>query len=110
MMAGARTPETAVEGAVFEVERFEWTADDRIELSGVWSDLRGSRFMRPTLVLTVGGQTRRLLALLEHKPWAPEENGDWIAAFAWNGEPAEVEKAELNVASGVDLELPPPRR
>src|SRR5882757_1892605 len=103
MTSSSRTPETGVEGAVFEVERFEWTADDRIELTGVWSGLRGSRFMRPTLVLTVGGESRRLLALLEHKPWAGDEGKDWIAAFAWNGEPAEVEKAELNVASGVDI-------
>jgi hypothetical protein len=107
---GSKPSEATIDATVFEVERFEWTSDDRIELTGVWSGLRGSRFMRPTLVLTVGGERRRLLALLDHKPWSADEGDDWIAAFAWKGEPAEVERAELSVASGIDLELPPPRR
>jgi hypothetical protein len=103
---------TAVEGgaAIFELERFEWTAPDRLELTGVWTGLRARRFIRPTLVLETDAGRRRLLALLEHKPWSADDGADWIAAFAWTGEPAEVESAQLNVASGIDIELPPPRR
>ena len=103
--------QTAVDAPVLEIERFEWAAPDRLELSGVWSGLRGNRFMRPTLVVVEsGGRRRRLLALLDHKPWAAEDGEDWIAAFAWDGEPVEVESAELNVATGIDVRLPPPRR
>ena len=48
--------------AVLEIERFEWAAPDRIELVGVWSGLRGRRFIRPTLVLEGEGEPKRLLA------------------------------------------------
>lgn len=109
MTSGSLSPETAVEPAVLEVERFEWTAPDRIELAGVWSGVRGRRFIRPTLVLHAGGRRRRMLALLEHKPWSADDGGDWIAAFAWDGEPVKADRAELHVATGIDVELPAPR-
>jgi hypothetical protein len=95
--------------AVLEIERFEWAAPDRIELAGVWSGLRGRRFIRPTLVLEGEGERRRLLATLEHKPWTADDGEEWIAAFAWNGPVVKFESADLNVGSGIDLKLPPPR-
>ncbi|MEA2273876.1 MAG: binding protein-like family [Solirubrobacteraceae bacterium] len=103
-------PAVEAGAAIFEVERFEWAAPDRLELTGVWTGLRARRFIRPTLVLETDAGRRRLLAVLEHKPWSADDGADWIAAFAWTGEPAEVESAQLNVASGIDIELPPPRR
>ncbi|MFL5840752.1 MAG: hypothetical protein ACJ77Z_09935, partial [Thermoleophilaceae bacterium] len=110
MTSGSPPPDAAVDAAILEVERFEWTAPDRIELAGVWFGLRGRRFIRPTLVLKgPDGPRRRLLALLEHKPWPADDGEDWIAAFAWEGEPIAAESAELNVGSGIDLVLPPPR-
>jgi hypothetical protein len=110
MTSGSMPPDTAVDAAILEVERFEWAAPDRIELSGVWSGLRGRRFIRPTLVLMgADGSRRRLLAMLEHKPWAADDGEDWVAAFAWEGDPIAAESAELNVGSGIDLVLPPPR-
>jgi hypothetical protein len=95
--------------AVLEIERFEWASPDRIEIVGYWSGLRGRRFVRPTLVLKGQGAPRRLLALLEHKPWPASEGEEWIAAFAWEGEVTKFESAELNVGSGIDLDLPSPR-
>jgi hypothetical protein len=95
--------------AVLEIERFEWAAPDRIELVGVWSGLRGRRFIRPTLVLEGEGAPKRLLAALEHKPWTADDGEEWIAAFAWNGPVVKFESADLNVGSGIDLKLPPPR-
>jgi hypothetical protein len=109
MTSGSPAAETALESAVLEVERFEWTTPDRIELTGVWSGVRGRRFIRPTLVLFADGERRRLLALLEHKPWSADDGADWTAAFAWDGEPVKADRAELHVATGIDLELPPPR-
>ena len=53
--------------ASFDLERLE-AGDDAIVVKGRWSGVRGMRFVRPTL--TIG--SRRLLATLEHKPWAPE--------------------------------------
>ena len=93
----------------FELERFEWAAGERLELSGRWFGVRGRRFLRPTLELDVAGQTQRLLATLEHKPWAPEEGDEWVAAFEWTGGPAEIESVRLVVGPDATVELSPPR-
>src|SRR5439155_5789486 len=63
-------------------------------------------FMRPTL--TVGD--RRVLAVLDHKPWAPEEGQPWIAEFPWDGDPADIDRsrAELAVAPSVAVALSSP--
>src|SRR4051812_19713419 len=100
---------TAARAAVLEIERFEWAAPNRIEIAGYWTGLHGRRFMRPTLVLKGEGDPKRLLALLEHKPWAASDGDQWVAAFAWDGPVVKFEGAELNVGSGIDLDLPSPR-
>jgi hypothetical protein len=92
----------------FEVERFGWVSDDRLEITGRWSGLRGHRFLRPTLDIHVDGRHRRLLALLEHKPWAADDGDEWIAAFPWQGEPLQVDGAELALGPDLAVELPPP--
>src|SRR4051794_27092726 len=88
--------------------RFAWTAPDRLVVRGRWFGLRGHRFMRPALVVEAGEERRRLLALLEHKPWAADDGEPWVAAFAWQGEPVELSAAEMSVAPSVAVELPPP--
>ena len=89
----------------FELEQFE-RSGDRLRVAGRWSGVRGMRFMRPTL--TIGD--RRMLAVLDHKPWAPEEGQVWVAEFPWNGDPAEVDptRAELAVAPSVAVRLSSP--
>src|SRR3954454_17094311 len=98
----------AAPGVAFEVERFGWSADDRLEVTGRWFGLRGHRFMRPVLTLHDGDDRRRMLALLEHKPWAADEGEEWVAAFPWQGERVEVAAAELAVAPSVAVDLPLP--
>jgi hypothetical protein len=95
-------------GVSFEVDRFEWAADDRLELEGRWFGLRGRRFIRPTLDVEVDGEPRRLLALMEHKPWQALDGEDWIAAFAWEGERGDV-AAGLAVGPDLTIELPKPK-
>src|SRR4051794_26363622 len=92
----------------FEVERFEWVADDRLEVSGRWFGVRGRRFMRPTLHVRVAGRRRRMIAVLDHKPWSPDEEGTWIAAFAWRGTHDDVTAVRLEGGTDIVLELPPP--
>ena len=101
-------PAPPAPGVTFEVERFEWAADDRIEVVGRWFGLRGHRFLRPTLDVEVAGERRRMLAVLDHKPWAPEEGEEWIAAFSWTGERAKLDEAELTVSPDLAVQLPLP--
>ena len=104
------TPEVVSNGVTFEVERFEWVDGDRLEVTGRWYGLRGHRFVRPVLVVQAAdNEQRRLLAVLDHKPWAAEDGDEWIAAFPWEGEPLELTAAELAVAPSLAVDLPVPR-
>src|SRR5947209_8157997 len=107
-MAATSEPAKVARSTVsFELERFERT-DGRLELSGRWFGVRGMRFMRPTVTLGFGdGSASRLLADLEHKPWAPEDGERWEAAFPC-GEDVVVLDAELAVAPGIAIPLPAP--
>jgi hypothetical protein len=89
----------------FELEQFEQSGG-RLRVLGRWSDVRGMRFMRPTL--TVG--ERRVLAVLDHKPWMPEEGQTWVAEFPWDGDVADIDPqlAELAVAPSVAVSLASP--
>jgi hypothetical protein len=102
-------PDVVSDDVAFEVERFEWTASDRLEVTGRWYGLRGHRFVRPVLLVQAGDEQRRMLALLEHKPWAADDGEEWIAAFPWEGAPLKLSAAELAVAPSLAVDLPMPR-
>src|SRR5918995_2551846 len=109
MATQSRVPGAASSEVDFELDRFERTTADRIEISGRWYGLRGRRFVRPVLNLhTVGGSRRRAIALLEHKPWAADDGETWLAAFAWPPGAGDVEGAELEVGPGLVVDLPAP--
>jgi hypothetical protein len=97
-MAGASRQETA-RAAAFELERIE-AVDGRLVVAGRWSGVRGMRFVRPALVM----DDRELLAVLEHKPWAPDSD-PWIAAFPWDGGEIDVDTLSLAVAPSVVVPL-----
>src|SRR3954454_18597843 len=92
----------------FELERFEWLTDDRLEITGRWYGVRGLRFVRPTLHARAGGRRRRMIALLDHKPWAADTEGLWTAAFAWRGPREDITSARLEVGPDVVVDLPEP--
>ena len=92
----------------FEVERAGWPSPDRLEVVGRWFGVRGRRFIRPTLYVEAHGEPRRLLAVLDHKPWAVEDGEEWIAAFPWEGDPVDLAGSELTVGPGIAVELAPP--
>src|SRR4051794_24166799 len=108
MTGGTIAPTARSATTSFDLERFEWTAPDRIEVAGRWFGMRGLRFMRPTLDLRAGDERHRLLALLDHKPWAAEEGELWVAAFPWEGDRAKLTAAELAVGSNLAVELQVP--
>src|SRR3954447_10336483 len=88
----------------FDLERFGWVEDGRLEVIGRWSGLRGRRVGR--VVLRVAG--RRLPALAGGSPPAADE--PWRAEFAYDGDPAAVKGAELEIGRSLVVDLPPPRR
>jgi hypothetical protein len=93
----------------FELERFEWAADDRLEVSGRWHGLTGRKLARPVLTVEAGGRRTRLNAMPGGQ--LPGAGGEaWRAAFAWPDGPADVESAELEIGRSVIVELPAPRR
>jgi hypothetical protein len=109
MSAQSRVPGAASSEVDFELERFERTGADRIEIAGRWFGLRGRRFVRPVLNLHIGGGSRRrAIALLEHKPWAADDGETWVAAFAWPQGAGAVESAVLEVGPGLIVDLPAP--
>ena len=99
---------TETSEVAFEVERVGWPSPDRLEVVGRWFGVRGRRFIRPTLYVEVEGEQRRILAVLDHKPWGVEDGEEWVAAFAWEGERIDLTGSELAVAPGITVELAPP--
>src|SRR4029077_3061133 len=92
---------------VFELERFELSGEDRLELSGRWFGVRGGRFIRPTLTLVAAGEKyprvriarelniSRAAVFLPQNPWPAEDGEPWEAAFVCGLGGAEVVDAEL---------------
>src|SRR3954447_7371813 len=91
----------AVGEVSFELERFEWAADDRLEVVGRWNGIRGRRILRPALTVDAGGGPQRLLG-------NPTSGEPWSASFAWSGD--DIAGAELESGRTLVVELPPPRR
>ena len=91
----------AVGDVSFELERFEWTADDRLEVVGRWNGVRGRRISRPALTVDAGGRRQRLSG-------SQESEEPWTASFPWSGD--DIAGAELEIGRTFVVELPPPRR
>jgi hypothetical protein len=98
-------PDSQAAQVQFELEQFEVIDGDRCEVRGRWLGVRGRRFLRPTLTITVDGRSRRLLADLAGKPWAVEEGGPWQASFPSAPAGAELDTAELTVAPDLSVAL-----
>jgi hypothetical protein len=93
---------------VFALERFEWSAEDRLEVVGRWDGLQGRRMGRPALTVVESSGRRRRLHALPGGQLSGEQ--PWRASFAWDGNGATVERAELELGRRLVVELPPPRR
>ena len=91
----------------FELERFAWTEPDRLEVTGRWTGLEGRRLGRPVLLLSIGDDQRRLTALPGGHLRGSEA---WRAVFSYDGDPAAITGAELEVGRRLVVELPAPPR
>src|SRR5918997_2555271 len=96
-----------VEEVSFELERFEWTADDRLEVVGRWNGVRGRRIARPALTVDAGGRRQRVSGT-QLSNGGPDE--PWRASFDWDASRGDVAGAELEIGRSLVVELPPPRR
>jgi uncharacterized coiled-coil DUF342 family protein len=92
----------------FELDRFERDDEQGLELRGRWFGVRGRRFVRPTLTMRIDGAKHRLLADLEHKPWAAEDGEEWIASFSPAPPAGDTRDIELSVARDIVIPLSAP--
>jgi hypothetical protein len=91
------------------VERLVATENGLVEVSGRWFGVRGRRFVRPALTLTLGdAPQRRSLADLAHKPWEALDGEPWMAAFPVDVELADATAIELTVAPDIEIMLRAP--
>jgi hypothetical protein len=92
------------------VERLAATEDGRVEIVGRWFGVRGRRFMRPALTLTLSedGPDRRWLAELEHKPWEAQDGEPWTAVFPVDIALDSASAIELAVAPDIEITVRPP--
>jgi hypothetical protein len=104
-MSRTLEPVSRTARVLFELDQFEVIDGDRCEVRGRWLGVRGRRFLRPSLTVTVDGRSRRLLADLAGKPWAAEEGGAWHASFPCSLAGAELVEAELSVAPDLTVAL-----
>jgi hypothetical protein len=88
----------------FDLDRFEWNAPDRLEVSGQFHGLEGPA-AEPILIVHGGGMPHRLHAQPDS---VPTDGGQWRAEFVWDGVPVGVESAVLELGPDISIELPPP--
>ena len=98
----------AVEGVTFELASFEWASPDRLELTGRFAGLERVPSPGPVLVVHGEDETHRLAPAIGSGAWPPADGADWRAGFAWNEAPAPFDAVELELATGVAVELPAP--
>ncbi len=95
------------EQITFQADPLNVTEPGRLQVSGRWYGIRGRRFMRPALILTLSadGSQRRALAELVHKPWAAQDGEPWVAAFEVKLPLTQASSIELSVAPDITVEL-----
>src|SRR4051812_37152313 len=93
---------------VFALERFELSAEERLEVVGRWEGLEGRRMGRPVLTVVETGARGRRLPALPGGQLSSTHAGR--AAFAWDGDVTMIERAELELGRRLVVELPAPRR
>src|ERR1700752_4587606 len=99
---------TGANGVAFELDRFELADGERFEVNGRWFGVRGRRFIRPSLTLVADEEQRRLLADLDHKPWAAEDGEPGLGTVPFDEQDGDWVEAELNVAPDITVTVPLP--
>ena len=104
-----QAPPPTTAAPTFELERFEWGAPDRLEVSGTFGGLRDAPADgSPVLIVSAGERMHRLPAVPDSLAGPPEEGRLWRAAFAWQDAPVAFDVAELQLGADIVVQLPEP--
>ena len=112
MIGGDPSPSSEAgspEGATFELDRFEWTAPDRLEIVGQFLGLAESSEEAPELLLRSDEGVHRLPAVPGSVSGPPEDGKPWHATFSWQEPPVPFAQADLALGRDLVVELPEPR-
>jgi len=107
--AGSKSRRTVdrVDRPRFALERFEWSAPDRLELAGTFSGIADASAADPVLTVHGPDGPRRLPAYGDGA--GPATDGErWTAAFAWLEPPVAFDRARLELGPALAVELPGP--
>ena len=100
-------PMATAEHPTLLLERFAWSAPDRLELVGRWSGLEIRSAHRAVLVAIVDGAERRIEAL--EGPRRFVRGSRWSASFPWDPDDGlRVSEARLHMGEALVVDLPRP--
>jgi hypothetical protein len=88
--------------ATFVLERFRVAQPGRLEVRGSWDAVNGVDLGRALLVLHVEDRVDQVEADVVRR-----STSDWLAQFEWNGDPAAIREAALEVGGSLVVELEP---
>jgi DNA repair exonuclease SbcCD ATPase subunit len=95
-----RGEQVTAQRAAFVMEQFRVVAPGRLEVEGRWEGVHGVDLDRAVLVLEAKGRVDRVEAdAVRRTP------NTWHAVFAWNGEPAAIDRAQLEVGDRLLVEI-----
>jgi chromosome segregation protein len=92
----------------FELHALEWTAPDRLQVTGEFTSTPTLPAEEPVLAVRGAEGTHRLPAVPESLSGAPAEGGLWRAEFAWEVAPAPFDAAVLEFGDDIAIELRTP--
>jgi hypothetical protein len=90
----------------FLLDRFEWTAPGRLRVAGAWSGVPRRDLEEPALIVHSGREVHRLQVI----DGVLNRTRHWLATFPWEGDPAAIEGATLEVSGSFVVDLPVPQR
>ena len=90
----------------FLLDRFEWTPPGQLRLAGAWNGVPRRELEDPILIVRSGRAVHRLQVI----DGVLNRTRHWLATFPWEGDPASIEAAMLEVSGSFVVELPVPQR
>jgi DNA repair exonuclease SbcCD ATPase subunit len=95
-----RSEQVTAKHAAFVMEQFRVVAPGRLEVEGRWEGVHGVDLDRAVLMLQGAGRRDRVEAdAVRRTP------NTWRAVFAWDGEPAAIDRAQLEVGDRLLVEI-----